>query len=71
MLAINSPECLWDLSLQHVAAVRSHTALSIHDIEGEVPSTRLTGYTADIFHLAEVRWFDWVWFLLPENENMG
>ena len=38
MLAINSPECLWDLCLQYVAAVRRHTALSICDLEGKVPA---------------------------------
>jgi hypothetical protein len=34
MLAKNAPECLWDLCLQHVATLRSHTALSIRDLVG-------------------------------------
>ena len=70
MLATNSPECLWDLCLQYVAAIRSHTALSIRELEGEVPATRLTGDTADISHLAEFGWYDWVWYLSPEDIKM-
>jgi hypothetical protein len=70
MLATNSPECLWDLCLQYVAAVRSHTALSIRELEGEVPATRLTGDTADISHLAEFGWYDWVWYPSPEDIKM-
>ena len=70
MLVTNSPECLWDLCLQYVAAVRSHTALSICDLEGKVPATQLTGNTADISHMAVFGWYNWVWFLLPEKVNM-
>ena len=70
MLAKNSPECLWDLCLQYAAATRSHTALSIRELEGEVPATRLIGDTADISHLAEFGWYDWVWYLSPEDIKM-
>ena len=70
MLAKNAPECLWDLCLQHVATLRSHTALSIRDLDGEVPAARLTGDTPDISHLVEFGWYDWVWFLSPEDVRM-
>jgi hypothetical protein len=70
MLSMNAPECLWDLCLQYVAAVRSRTALAIRDLDGEVPATRLTGDTLDISHLAEFGWYDWVWFLSPEDIKM-
>ena len=70
MLAKNSPECLWDLCLQYAAAVRSHTALTVRELEGEVPATRLLGDTADISHLAEFGWYDWVWYLSPEDIKM-
>ena len=69
-MATNSPECLWDLCLQYVAAIRSHIALSICELEGKVPATRLTGDTADISHLAEFGWYDWVWYLSPEDVKM-
>jgi hypothetical protein len=71
MLSKNSPECLWDLCLQYVAAVRSHTALAILELDGEVPATRLAGDTPDISHLAEFGWYDWVWFLSPEDIKMA
>ena len=44
--------------------------MSIRDHEGKVPATRLTRNTGDISHLAEFGWYDWVWFLSPEKENM-
>jgi hypothetical protein len=31
---------------------------------------RLTGDTPDISHLAEFGWYDWVWFLSPEDVRM-
>jgi hypothetical protein len=40
--------------LQYAAAVRSHTDLSVRNLEGEVAGTRLKGDTADILHLAEL-----------------
>jgi hypothetical protein len=70
MLSTNAPECLWDLCLQYAAAVRSHTALAIRDLDGEVPATKLTGDTPDISHLAEFGWYDWIWFLSPEDIKM-
>jgi hypothetical protein len=71
MLSKNSPaECLWDLCLQYVAAVWSHTALAIRELDGKVPATRLTGDTPDISHLAEFGWYDWVWFLSAEDIKM-
>ncbi len=29
---------------------------------GQVPETIMTGDTADISHIAEIAWFDWVMF---------
>jgi hypothetical protein len=70
MLATNAPQCLWDLCLQYVASVRSHTALSIRELEGEVPATILTGDTPDISHLAEFGWYDWCWYISPEDVTL-
>ena len=70
MIATNSPECLWDCCLEYLALVRSHTALSIRQLDGEVPQTLLTGDTADISHICEFGWYDYVWFISPEDVNM-
>ena len=70
MIATNSPEVLWDKCLSYLAHVRSHTALSIKSLNGEVPAALLTGDTPDISHLAEFGWYDWVWYISPEDEKM-
>ena len=59
----NAPEVLWDYGLEWCALVRSHTAHNIRSLDGRVPATRVTGDTADISHLAEFGWYDWVWFV--------
>ena len=63
MLETNAPEVLWDYCLEWCALVRSHTAHNIRSLDGRVPATRVTGDTADISHLAEFGWYDWVWFV--------
>ncbi|GAX26404.1 hypothetical protein FisN_UnNu099, partial [Fistulifera solaris] len=70
MIRTNSPRCLWDLCLVYHAYVRSHSCLSIRQLDGEVPQTLLTGDTADISHICEFGWYDWVWFISPQDENM-
>lgn len=70
MIRTNSPRCLWDLCLVFHAYVRSHSCLAIRQLEGEVPQTLLTGDTADISHICEFGWYDWVWYLSPQDENM-
>jgi Reverse transcriptase (RNA-dependent DNA polymerase) len=70
MLDTNCPQCFWDLCLQYTATVRSHTALSIRELEGEVPHTVLTGDTPDISHIAEFGWYDWCWFISPEDVTL-
>ena len=67
MAATNTPEVLWDLSLVYHALVRSHTALNIRELQGEVPATLLTGDTADISFICEFGWYDYVWYLSPED----
>jgi Reverse transcriptase (RNA-dependent DNA polymerase) len=70
MIETNCPQCFWDLCLQYTAAVRSHTALSIRDLEGEVPVTVLTGDTPDISHLVEFGWYEWCWYISPEDVTL-
>ena len=65
----NAPEVLWDYCLEWCALVRSHTALNIKALNGQVPATRMTGDTADISHLAEFGFYDWVWFVDTKNSD--
>ncbi len=44
------------------ALVRSCTSNDIYMTAGQVPETIMTGNTADISHIAELTWFDWVMF---------
>ena len=70
MIRTNSPRCLWDLCLVYHAYVRSHSCLSVRQLDGEVPQTVLTGDTADISHICEFGWYDWVWYISPQDESM-
>ena len=59
MIDTGAPEVLWDYCLEWCALVRSHTALNIPVLDGQVPATRMTGDTADMSFLVEFGWFDW------------
>ena len=67
MLRSGSPKKLWDHSLELEGAVRSHTCLDIYALDGQVPETVMMGQTADISHLCEYEWFDWVMYYEPVN----
>ena len=67
MLRSGSPNTLWDHSLELEGAVRSHTCLDIYALDGQVPETVMMGQTADISHLCEYEWFDWVVYYEPVN----
>ena len=72
MIDTGAPEVLWNYCLEWCALVRSHTALNIPALDGQVPATRMTGDTSDISFLAEFGWYDWVWFVSPhDKEQMG
>ena len=62
MLRIGSPKPLWDHSLELEALVRSCTSNNMYMTAGQVLETIMTGDTADISHIAEFAWFDWVMF---------
>ena len=42
--------------------IRSCTSNDIYMTAGQVPETIMTGNTADISHIAEFGWYDWVMF---------
>jgi hypothetical protein len=57
-----SPKCLWDHCLELEAYVRSCTSIDTYMTAGQVPETIMTGNTANISHIAEFGWYDWVMF---------
>ena len=71
MIDTRTPECLWDLCLVYTSYVRSHSALNIRGLNGDVPQTLLTGDTPDISFLVEFGWYDYVWYLSEPDEAMN
>jgi hypothetical protein len=39
--------------------IKSHTAIDIWQLEGQVPQTRMTGQTVDISQFFELGWYEW------------
>jgi hypothetical protein len=77
MTKANSPAALWDHCLELERYIRSHTALDIYELNGQVPETILSGQTADISPFVQYGWYDWVkWYdsqsSFPEpKEHLG
>ena len=68
MTETGAPEVLWDYCLEWCAHVRSNLALNIRKLDGQTPATMMTGDTADISHIAEFGWYDWVWYMDIEGK---
>ncbi len=62
MIKTRSPKTLWDHCIELEALVRSATCNGIYMTDGEVPETIMTGSTADISHISQFGWYDWVMF---------
>ncbi len=62
MIKTGSPKCLWDHCLEVEAYACSCTSNDIYMTTGQVPETIITGNTANISHIAEFGWYDWVIF---------
>ena len=62
MMKTGSPKVLWDHCIELEALIRSNTSNDIYMTNGEVPETIMTGSTADISHICEFAWYDWVMF---------
>ena len=65
----NPSEVVWDYCLEWCSLIRSHTALNIRLLNGQVPATKMTGDTCDISFLAEFGFYDWVWYVQPKGER--
>ena len=73
MIKTGSPRMLWDHCIKLEALIRSSTCNDIYMTNGEVPETIMTGSTADISHICEFGWYDWVMIwdnvpAFPDNE---
>ena len=62
MLRTRSPKILWDHCIELEAFIRSCTVNDIYETNGETPENIMTGQTADISHICEFGWYDWVMF---------
>jgi len=70
MKSTNCPAVLWDFAFEYVAEIRSHTAHPLHALQGDVPQTILLGDTADISHLCEFGFYDFVWYITPADQQL-
>ena len=61
----NSPRRLWDYCVVLASLVRSHTALPMYQLHGQLPESVMTGQTADISHICEFGWYWWVYYNDP------
>jgi hypothetical protein len=68
MTKSNAPRILWDHSFQLQAEICSHTALDLFTLGGDTPTTKLLGDTADISHLCQFEWYQYVWFIHPSDK---
>ena len=63
MMSPKAPQKLWDHCLELEAYIRSHTALDLYELQGQVPETILSGQTADISPFVECKWYEFVrWY---------
>jgi hypothetical protein len=62
MIKTGSPRVLWDHCIELEALIRSSTCNNFYMTNGKVPETIMTGSTADISHICEFGWYDWVMF---------
>ncbi len=62
MFKTGSPRVLWDHCIELEALICSLTSNTVYMTNGKVPETIMTGSTANISHLCEFGWYDWVMF---------
>jgi len=71
MLATNTPKVLWDHCMEMQFLVRSHTALNIFELNGQVPETVMKGRPADNSRICQYGWFDWIEYLDSSHFEEG
>ncbi len=73
MIKTAPPRVLWDHCIELETLIRSLTSNNVYMTNGKVPETIMTGSTADISHICEFSWYDWVMFrenlpTFPDNK---
>jgi hypothetical protein len=62
MIKTSSPSVLWDHYIELEALICSSTSNNVYMTNGKVPETIMTGSTADLSHICELSWYDWLVF---------
>jgi hypothetical protein len=62
MIKTSSPRVLWDHCIELETLISSLTRYNIYMTSGEVPENTMTRSTANISHICESSWYDWVMF---------
>jgi hypothetical protein len=62
MIKTGSPKVLWDHCIELEVLIHSSTSNSVYMTNNKVPETIMTGSTANISHICEFGWYDWVMF---------
>jgi hypothetical protein len=62
MIKTSLPRVLWGHCIELEALIRSLTCNNVYMTNGEVPETIMTGSTANLSHICEFGWYDWVMF---------
>ena len=62
MIRMGLPKVLWDHCIELEALIQSNSINRIYMMNGQVPETIMKGTTADISHISEFGWYDWVMF---------
>jgi hypothetical protein len=62
MIKTGSPRVLWYHCIELEALIRLLTSNTVYMTNDEVPETIMAGGTADISHICEFGWYDWVMF---------
>jgi hypothetical protein len=73
MIKTSFPRVLWDHCIELEALIHSSTGNNVYVTSGEMPETIMTGSTADISHICEFGWYDWVMLgiLSPRSQTLS
>jgi hypothetical protein len=62
MVKSRAPKQLWDDCLELESLIRSNTAHTIYELQGQVPEMIVASETSDISPFCELEWYEWVKF---------
>ena len=74
MRTTNTPLVLWDFCWEYCSEVKSLTASKHINLNKRTPYEIVLGYSPDISELVLFRWYQWVWYYDPidnQRSNLG